>query len=90
MSEAHITTNGKTSFWRRSYRNFDNKDFENQLQNHDWLDIMECDCPNIIWEKLHDILLYYVYLECPLKEFKIKQIKDPWVTPELYFGIYKR
>ena len=73
----------KISFWGRSYRNYDCHDFTNLLNNHDWTEILETECPNDIWRKLYDIILSYIDLQCPLKEFKIKKVKDPWVSPEL-------
>ena len=73
----------KITFKGRSYRNYDHNLFQNQLRNHDWGQLFEEKCPNKIWTILIDTIHYYINLQCPLKEFKINKIKEPWITHEL-------
>ena len=51
----------KISFWGRSFRSYDCHDFMNLLNNHDWTEILETECPNDIWKKLYDTILSLFY-----------------------------
>ena len=77
------STDKNILFWGRSYRNYDCNEFTNTLKNHEWFNVLNTECPNDMWKKIYETILYYTDLQCPLKEFKIKKVKDLWVTPEL-------
>ena len=50
---------------------------------HNWQDLLDTECPNVIWKKLYETILLYINMQCPMKEFKIKKTKEPWISPEL-------
>ena len=75
--------NEKINFKGRSYRNYEAQVFQNKLQQHNWINLLNETCPNKIWEELIETIKMYIDQQCPLKEFRIRKVKEPWITPEL-------
>ena len=73
----------KNTFWGRSYRNYNKDEFINQLKNNNWFDIETETCPNKIWNEFLHVITSMIDNQCPLKEFRIKKVKEPWVSQEL-------
>ena len=73
----------KTNFKGRSYRNYDIETFQDRLQQHNWGNLVAETCPNKIWAELIEVIEMYINEQCPLKEFRISRVKEPWITPEL-------
>ena len=73
----------KCTFIGRSYRNYNKEEFQNSLRNSDWKSF---DNSNEVTEKW-DILINKINLlmdaRCPLKHYRVKQEKEPWITPPL-------
>ena len=76
-------TKQKCEFVGRSYRNYNKIDFQNRIQNSNW-DFLNNE-PNIDtqWKLFEQNVLLILDEMCPKKTFKIKQIKQPWITPRL-------
>ena len=73
----------KLSFKGRSYRNYDKQNFQNKLSLHNWNELLNNQCPNDVWDQIVRVISGCIDPLCPLKNFKIKNTKEPWVTPEL-------
>ena len=57
--------------------------FQGKLQQHDGDNLLDETCPNKIWNELINVIKLYINEQCPLKEFRISNVKEPWITPEL-------
>ena len=75
--------NGKAKFYGRSYRNYNKQISQNQLEQHDWTGLLDEKCPNKIWKEMIEVITLCINDQCPLKEFNISKVKEPWITPEL-------
>ena len=73
----------KTTFEGRSYRNYNTHDMIHYLDLQDWGNFDQLNDPNRLW----DLMLLNVSDSldniCPLKNFKIKKYKEPWLSQEL-------
>ena len=73
----------KTSFKGRSYRNYDLEIFKNLLDDQNWDRFQQNEDPNILWDIMSGNIENAIDDLCPLKTFKIKKYKEPWITQEL-------
>ena len=73
----------KCDFTGRSYRNYNKVIFLDRIKNADW-SFLNVDM-NVQDQWEYWLLLIKTELDkmCPLKTFKIKQIKQQWITPRL-------
>ena len=73
----------KCDFVGRSYRNYNKELFQEQIQNANW-DFLHSELPTdeqwVNFEKNITLLLDEM---CPKKTFRIKQVRQPWITPRL-------
>ena len=83
----------------RSLKNFNKKDFQTNLINTDWSPVLLCDNVNDAWSNFKSIFLPVINTMAPLKEVRIKQRTEPWVTIEILqcikdrdkaFNVYKQ
>ena len=72
----------KASFIGRSYRNYDENVFKNNLVEHDWREFFANEKPNIQWDIMLSKIIEVADEMCPVKTYNIKRFKDPWITPE--------
>ena len=73
----------KSEFSGRSYRNYNSAVFSEALNRLDWTDFYNQENPNNIWRLFYENISKIIEQLCPLKKFKIKKYKEPWVTNEL-------
>ena len=73
----------KCEFTGRSYRNYNRNDFQNRLINSNW-DFLENEMNvDIQWKYFARNISSILDKMCPKKTFRIKQVKQPWITPRL-------
>ena len=73
----------KCDFNGRSYRNYDAAILQDRIKNSNWDFLNSTDSLEIQWDKWLDIITKEMNIMCPIKTFRIKQIKQPWITPRL-------
>ena len=73
----------KCSFLGRSYRRYDKTVFQNNILNSDWTKFDDSPTIDDKWKELENIIRNCIDNMCPLKHFRIKQEKEPWITPQL-------
>ena len=78
-----------TSFNGRSYVNYDVDVYIAKLYEVDWTPIFNMLCPNEAWDFFKNIETT-IDKKCPTKHFKIKQVKDPWITNEILEAIHDK
>ena len=75
----------KCEFIGRSYRNYNRNDFQNRIRTSNW-DFLD-DGMNIDidrqWNLFEQNISIVLDEMCPKKTFRIKQVKQPWITPRL-------
>ena len=73
----------KCTFTGRSYRNYSKNEFQDRVINADWYNFRKETTVEGKWKKLIAIIEDSINVSCPLKNFKIKQVKEPWITAPL-------
>ena len=73
----------KVSFKGRSYRNFVKEDFQEGLININWAEYYKATNPNTCWQIMENAIRTALDESCPLKSFKVREIREPWVTDEI-------
>ena len=73
----------KCSFNGRSYRNYNRELFQERIKDADWTFLDVNTSPNDQWKRWMNIITREIDTMCLIKTFKIKQIKQPWITPRL-------
>ena len=72
----------KVDFQGRTYRNYDREIFQNRLMNLDWEHFLEIEDPEILWDIMEGRLEREIEKMCPMKSFKVANIREPWITNE--------
>ena len=67
----------------RSYKTFVREDFQEALINLDWTAFYETNDPNVCWGIMDDIIRHTLNAMCPLRNFRVQEIREPWITDEL-------
>ena len=73
----------KVDFYGRSYRNYGKEELQLELLQGDWAPFYESNDPNWCWEFIENSVTGYLNRTCPLKKFKVKEVREPWVTNEI-------
>ena len=73
----------KVNFTGRSYKDYVKEDLQRELIDLDWGDFYEADNPTECWEIIESTVRGYLNRVCPQKLFKVKELREPWVTNEL-------
>ena len=76
-------THNKVMFEGRSYKNYVKEDLQYELINGDWEAFYSSRDASECWEILEDRVRQFLNEKCPSKEFRTKEIREPWVTNEL-------
>ena len=76
-------TKTKCNFMGRSYRNYNKNDFQQNIREANWEEFDNCRTVTNKWEIFENIIRENINKMCPIKNFKIKQKKEPWITNEL-------
>ena len=88
ISRKHETkTKEKLNFLGRSYLNLDEQEFCNALIDFDWEILYNIENVNDAWDFFVEKIYEVINIMCPLKEFNIKNKKDPWITNEILESI---
>ena len=83
----------------RSMKNYNKTDFEVTLLNADWSSVMLSDNVSAAWDSFKSIFVSAVNNVAPLKQVRIKQRTEPWMTQDILqsikdrdfsFNIYKK
>ena len=72
----------KITFKGRSYRAYDKGVFQNNLVNADWREFYDNEDPNWLWDFMYNVILEKIEPMCPMKEFKVAEFKEIWMTNE--------
>ena len=73
----------KCTFTGRSYRNYNLNNFQNKIMNADWSVFDGELTVTGKWNEMLKIIYKNIDAMCPLKTFRVKQVKEPWITPPL-------
>ena len=91
ITRKHTTkTKIKSEFTGRSYINFDEELFCENLVQYDWDHLYEIDDVDIAWNLFISHIIETIDNMCPLKKFKIKNLKDPWISNEILESIHDK
>ena len=76
---------GKTDqlFEGRSYRNYNKQAFMDNLTARKWDSFYDATDPTKAWEEIHKIIIEEADIMCPVREYKIRNSKPPWLANEL-------
>ena len=77
------STKQRCSFEGRSYRHYNKEIFQEQIENANWHKFDENRNPIKMWEIMKINIEGIIDTMCPMKTFRINQIKQPWITPPL-------
>ena len=78
----HVKKN-KCKFTGRSYRNYNKEEFQNEVRDSDWNGFEMQNTVSDKWKEMLNIFYNCIDEMCPIKNFSVKQEKEPWITPEL-------
>ena len=73
----------KCSLIGRSYRRYNKLNFQQNLKDSNWNDLNSGSTVTVKWNCLLNIIQKNMDKMCPLKSFKIKQDKEPWISNQL-------
>ena len=73
---------GKISFEGRSYKNYVKKDLQQNLTGSDWTEFYGEHNPTRLWDIMEENILKQANLLCPMRFFRVKEIREPWITNE--------
>ena len=73
----------KCSFLGRSYRNYNKEVFQQNIRQSNWETFGNSHTVASKWDLFEGIIRENIDEMCPLKDFKTKQKKEPWITNEL-------
>ena len=65
------------------YRNYNKNLFQEQVEAADWNQFDASQNPIEKWDLMKNIIEEVINVMCPIKTFRINQIKQPWITPPL-------
>ena len=72
----------KTTFKGRIYKNYDAISYKEKLTAKDWTSTLSQDDPNKAWIELFECLTHFLDEQCPVKDIKIRQVKEDWITTD--------
>ena len=67
----------KISFTGRSYKYYVREDFQELLAGEDWTYFYSTREPNLLWETMERIIRSHIDRICPLKLFKVNEVREP-------------
>ena len=70
----------KSSFMGRSYRHYHPVQFRQNLVDLDWQDFNECGNVDDQWNIFISKITSELDKMCPIKEFRVKNDRDPWIS----------
>ena len=79
-----------TTFRGRTYRNFNKENFCNSLRVRNWDEVLHENNPNKAWLSLISTVEKELDSTCPIRDIRIKKLKDDWVDNELLERIHHK
>ena len=76
------TTPTKINFTGRSYKNYIREDFQESLVGEEWREFYGSRDPEFLWETMEGLIRNNIDKVCPLKSYKVNEIREPWITNE--------
>ena len=73
----------RITFQGRSYKNFNTNDFKNDIVELDWDGFFASRDPETLWDIMFSNIMVTTDRMCPMKQFKVKKYRDPWISSEL-------
>ena len=73
----------RTDLFGRSYRNYSKETIQGDLLNMDWTNLYASNNPDEAWNIMIKHITQTLDRYCPLKNIRIQNMKDPWLTNEL-------
>ena len=73
----------KCNFTGRSYRNYNKEIFQQNIREANWENFNASSNVTDKWDLFENIIRGTIDNMCPLKDFRIKQKKEPWISNEL-------
>ena len=67
----------------RSMKNYSTEIFNEKLSEINWFKVINCDDVDVAWSNFKDLFMSVVDKIAPLKEKRLKQRSEPWITSEL-------
>ena len=84
LNRAHVPKEkSKLEFTGRSYKNYNQVVFQNNLLEKDWNELYTNNDVNQAWNIMLTNIMITIDRMCPLKKYKIAKAKEPWVTNEI-------
>ena len=74
----------------RSYRQYNKEVFQNLLMNENWEEYWQYDNPEVCWNYILEKINNILNIMCPIKNRKIKDCNEPWITDELIDLIHQK
>lgn len=82
--------NNHNSIKIRSMKKYTAQAFNEKLESENWSYVYEAKTIDEAWNKFRDILIKVIDKVAPLKEIRIKQRTEPWITAEILDKIRER
>ena len=74
----------------RTLKRYNKDDFQKSLLDTDWSSVLLCDNVSDAWDSFKSLFLAAVNNIAPVKEVRIKQRTEPWITSEILESINER
>ena len=71
-------------------KNYSTEIFNEKLSEINWFKVINCDDVDVAWSNFKDLFMSVVDKIAPLKEKRLKQRSEPWITSELLDDIRAR
>ena len=79
----NYVTYEKVTFIGRTYKKYDSELFKACLRGADWGPWDDCNDVNERWEFILSLLSKYLNEMCPLKTFKVRRDRAPWISDHI-------
>ena len=79
----HFEKSARVDFEGRSYKNYSTEVYQGDLLREDWTGFYNNDNPNSAWEIFYGKMVTTLDTYCPIRKFKVKETRYPWVTGEV-------
>ena len=76
------TETKRVDFEGRSYRNYDREEFQQSLREENWGNFFTSRDPDELWERMRSKITEQADRFCPMRKFKVKEVREPWITNE--------
>ena len=70
----------KITFTGRSYKNYVKEDFQEELVEENWEESYNSQDPSKMWEIMLGKILGKADVVCPLRTYKVRGYREPWIT----------